>query len=145
MFDRIFVTGGAEFIRSNFVLQPISQTAGKIINYDKLIYAGNLKNLASLQNDPRHVFVRGDINDAQAFGEALAKYQPEAIVPFAAESHVDRSTADPADFSSNYLISAAPCIQSVKGCFGEDHLSGGPTALRRWHFAGFSALSSSSA
>jgi dTDP-glucose 4,6-dehydratase len=98
MFDRIFVTGGAGFIGSNFVLQLIGQSAGEIINYDKLTYAGNLKNLAGLQHDPRHIFVRGDINDAQALTEALAKYQPEAIVHFAAESHVDRSIAGPAEF-----------------------------------------------
>ena len=65
MFDCIFVTGGAGFIGSNFVLQSICQTGGKIINYDKLTYAGNLKNLVGLQNDPRHVFVRGDVNDAR--------------------------------------------------------------------------------
>jgi len=98
MFDSIFVTGGAGFIGSNFVLQLISQSVGKIINYDKLTYAGNLKNLISLQNNPRHVFVRGDINDAEVLAETLARYQPEAIVHFAAESHVDRSILGPEEF-----------------------------------------------
>lgn len=98
MFDSIFVTGGAGFIGSNFVLRLISQTVGKIINYDKLTYAGNLKNLISLQNNPRHVFVRGDINDAEVLAETLARYQPEAIVHFAAESHVDRSILGPEEF-----------------------------------------------
>jgi dTDP-glucose 4,6-dehydratase len=98
MFDSIFVTGGAGFIGSNFVLQFISQSVGKIINYDKLTYAGNLKNLISLQNNPRHVFVRGDINDAEVLAETLARYQPEAIVHFAAESHVDRSILGPEEF-----------------------------------------------
>ena len=98
MFDCIFVTGGAGFIGSNFVLQLICQTVGKIINYDKLTYAGNLKNLISLQNNPRHVFVRGDINDAEVLAETLARYQPEAIVHFAAESHVDRSILGPEEF-----------------------------------------------
>jgi dTDP-glucose 4,6-dehydratase len=98
MFDCIFVTGGAGFIGSNFVLRLISQTVGKIINYDKLTYAGNLKNLTSLQNDPRHVFVRGDLNDAEALTETLARYQPEAIIHFAAESHVDRSILGPEEF-----------------------------------------------
>jgi dTDP-glucose 4,6-dehydratase len=98
MFNCILVTGGAGFIGSNFVLRLISQTVGKIINYDKLTYAGNLKNLISLQNDPRHVFVRGDINDAEVLAETLARYQPEVIVHFAAESHVDRSILGPEEF-----------------------------------------------
>ena len=98
MFDCIFVTGGAGFIGSNFVLQSICQSGSRIINYDKLTYAGNLKNLVSLQNDARHVFVRGDVNDAGVLAENLAKYQPEAIVHFAAESHVDRSILGPEEF-----------------------------------------------
>jgi dTDP-glucose 4,6-dehydratase len=98
MFDCILVTGGAGFIGSNFVLQSICQTGSRIINYDKLTYAGNLKNLFSLQNDASHVFVRGDVNDAGVMAETLANYQPEAIVHFAAESHVDRSILGPEEF-----------------------------------------------
>ncbi len=98
MTDCIFVTGGAGFIGSNFVLQSICRAGSKTINYDKLTYAGNLKNLISLQSDPRHVFIRGDVNDAEALAETLVKYQPEAIVHFAAESHVDRSILGPEEF-----------------------------------------------
>ncbi len=115
MFDCIFVTGGAGFIGSNFVLQLISQSAGKIINYDKLTYAGNLKNLAGLQHDPRHVFVRGDINDAQALAETLAQYQPQAIVHFAAESHVDRSIAGPAEFIRTNVAGTFQLLEAALG------------------------------
>jgi dTDP-glucose 4,6-dehydratase len=70
----------------------------RVINLDKLTYAGNLANLADLQNDPRHVFVRGDIADAALVGCLLKQHQPQALVHFAAESHVDRSIHGPADF-----------------------------------------------
>ena len=98
MFDCIFVTGGAGFIGSNFVLQSIGRSDGKVVNYDKLTYAGNLKNLVSLRDNSKHVFIRGDINDKAALADALAKHQPQAIVHFAAESHVDRSIVGPEEF-----------------------------------------------
>jgi dTDP-glucose 4,6-dehydratase len=98
MFDSIFVTGGAGFIGSNFVLQSIGRAQGKVVNYDKLTYAGNMKNLASLENNSKHVFIRGDINDRAALADTLAKYQPRAVVHFAAESHVDRSIVGPEEF-----------------------------------------------
>jgi dTDP-glucose 4,6-dehydratase len=69
-----------------------------IVNLDKLTYAGNLGNLASLQGDPRHTFVRGDIRDPELVLELLQRYKPAAVVHFAAESHVDRSISDPAEF-----------------------------------------------
>jgi dTDP-glucose 4,6-dehydratase len=94
----IFVTGGAGFIGSNFVLNWLAQLDESVLNYDKLTYAGNLNNLASLQNDTRHVFVQGDINDTAKFAALLAQYQPRAVVHFAAESHVDRSILDPSAF-----------------------------------------------
>jgi dTDP-glucose 4,6-dehydratase len=94
----IFVTGGAGFIGSNFVLNWLEQSDETVLNYDKLTYAGNLNNLASLQNDPRHIFVQGDINDTEKFAALLAQHQPRAVVHFAAESHVDRSIHDPSAF-----------------------------------------------
>src|SRR5574343_210150 len=94
----IFVTGGAGFIGSNFVLDWLAQSDEPVINYDKLTYAGNLNNLASLKNDSRHIFVRGDICDQAQVLALFRQHQPRAIVHFAAESHVDRSIHGPGEF-----------------------------------------------
>jgi dTDP-glucose 4,6-dehydratase len=98
MNDTVLVTGGAGFIGSNFVLDWMEAGPGKLINLDKLTYAGNLRNLARLENDPRHVFVRGDICDAELVRRLLAEHAPRAVVNFAAESHVDRSITGPEAF-----------------------------------------------
>ncbi len=98
MQDAILVTGGAGFIGSNFVLKWIESTGTPVINLDLMSYAGNAENLASLEGDPRHMLVRGDICDAALVGSLLRDHQPRAIVHFAAESHVDRSIASPGAF-----------------------------------------------
>ncbi len=95
---KILVTGGAGFIGSNFVLDWIASTEGTVINLDKLTYAGNLDNLRGLDGNPRHIFVRGDIGDRELVRKLLAEHEPQAIVNFAAESHVDRSIRGPEDF-----------------------------------------------
>ena len=94
----LLVTGGAGFIGSNFVLSTVAQTGEAVLNLDKLTYAGNLKNLAALEGDARHVFVQGDICDRTLVRRLLAERRPRAIVHFAAESHVDRSIEGPAEF-----------------------------------------------
>jgi len=94
----ILVTGGAGFIGSNFVLEWLAQSDEPVVNVDKLTYAGNLNNLASLRDDTRHVFVHADICDSDKMQELLSTYKPTAIVHFAAESHVDRSIHGPAEF-----------------------------------------------
>lgn len=94
----ILVTGGAGFIGSNFILDWIAGEQTPVINLDKLTYAGNLNNLADLQDDARHVFVQGDICDSALVGRLLREHKPRAIVHFAAESHVDRSIHGPAEF-----------------------------------------------
>ena len=94
----ILVTGGAGFIGSNFVVDWLAAESAPVVNLDKLTYAGNPDNLASIRNDARHVFVKGDINDRALVGTLLRQHQPQAIVHFAAESHVDRSIHGPADF-----------------------------------------------
>jgi dTDP-glucose 4,6-dehydratase len=98
MRDCILVTGGAGFIGSNFVLNWIAAEGSPVVNLDLLTYAGNAANLESLQPDPRHQLVRGDICDAGAVASVLREHQPRAIVHFAAESHVDRSIASPDAF-----------------------------------------------
>ncbi len=94
----ILVTGGAGFIGANFVLDWLASSDEPVINLDKLTYAGNPDNLASLAGDARHVFVQGDIGDRGLLTSLLHRYQPRAIVHFAAESHVDRSIHGPGDF-----------------------------------------------
>jgi dTDP-glucose 4,6-dehydratase len=93
---RLLVTGGAGFIGSAFVRMMLGgKTATRLINYDKLTYAGNLENLVSIADDPRYRFVHGDICDAKLVNEVVAEERPDVIVNFAAESHVDRSILSP--------------------------------------------------
>jgi dTDP-glucose 4,6-dehydratase len=94
----ILVTGGAGFIGANFVHHWIAAEGAGVVVLDKLTYAGNPENLAALARDPRHVFVKGDINDRPLVARLLREHRPQAIVHFAAESHVDRSIHGPADF-----------------------------------------------
>ncbi len=98
MQNTIIVTGGAGFIGSNFVLQWLEQETTHVVNLDRLTYAGNPGNLASLHGDMRHHFVPGDICDRALVARLLQEYTPSAIVHFAAESHVDRSIAGPEEF-----------------------------------------------
>jgi len=98
MQDRILVTGGAGFIGSNFILQRLRDDQASILNLDKLTYAGNLQNLKSIASHPRYEFVQGDIGDRDHVRRLLQKYEPRAIVHFAAESHVDRSIRRPEEF-----------------------------------------------
>ena len=94
----ILITGGAGFIGSNFVLDWLRLGDEPVVNLDALTYAGNLRNLATLAGDARHVFVQGDIGDRALLDKLLAEHGPRAIVNFAAESHVDRSILGPAAF-----------------------------------------------
>jgi dTDP-glucose 4,6-dehydratase len=96
--NTILVTGGAGFIGGCFVRQCIAEQTCRVVNFDKLTYAGNLDSLASVEEDPRYAFVQGDIADQADVDRVLAKYDPTAIVHFAAESHVDRSIDGPAEF-----------------------------------------------
>lgn len=114
MTNCILVTGGAGFIGSNFVLDWLAQSDERVVNLDKLSYAGNLENLTSLENNPRHVFVRGDIGDAPLVTDLLTKYRPRAIVNFAAESHVDRSIHGPEAFVQNNIVGTFRLLEAVR-------------------------------
>jgi dTDP-glucose 4,6-dehydratase len=110
----ILVTGGAGFIGANFVLDWFAQHGEPLVNLDKLTYAGNLRSLAPLAGDARHVFVRGDIGDAAAVGTLLARYRPRAIVNFAAETHVDRSIRGPGAFVDTNIVGTFALLECVR-------------------------------
>ncbi len=115
----ILVTGGAGFIGSNFVLDWLAQSDEKIINLDKLTYAGNLQNLSSLSKDTRHIFVQGDIGNTQLVSQILAQYQPRAIINLAAESHVDRSIHGPEDFIQTNILGTFHLLEAVRAYWNE--------------------------
>lgn len=110
----ILVTGGAGFIGANFVLDWLARADEPVLNLDKLTYAGNLENLASLKEDKRHVFVQGDIGDSALLNSLLSQYRPRAVVNFAAESHVDRSIHGPEDFIQTNVVGSLRLLQSVR-------------------------------
>ena len=110
----ILVTGGAGFIGANFVLDWLAHHDEPVINVDKLTYAGNLENLASLQGDVRHIFVQADIGDSAVIGQLLAQHQPRAVVNFAAESHVDRSIHGPEDFIQTNVVGTFRLLEAVR-------------------------------
>ncbi len=111
----ILVTGGAGFIGSNFVLDWLAQSEEPVVNLDKLTYAGNLENLASLKNDPLHIFVQGDIGDSALLDQLLAEHKPRAIINFAAESHVDRSIHGPGEFIQTNVVGTYQLLESARG------------------------------
>ena len=110
----ILVTGGAGFIGANFVLDWLASVGEPVVNLDKLTYAGNLENLASLQGDQRHVFVQADIADSERVRDLLVQHQPRAVVNFAAESHVDRSIHGPEDFIQTNIVGTFRLLETVR-------------------------------
>jgi dTDP-glucose 4,6-dehydratase len=111
---KILVTGGCGFIGSNFVHQQINNTDNTILNFDKLTYAGNPDNLSSIEQNPRYSFVQGDICDTALVSETISEFQPEAVVHFAAESHVDRSIDGPMDFVNTNIIGTATLLNATR-------------------------------
>ena len=107
------VTGGAGFIGGNFVLEAV-RLGHRVINLDALTYAGNLQTLASIENDPNHVFVHGDIGDRELVDRLLAEHQPDAVLNFAAESHVDRSIDGPGAFIQTNVVGTLALLESVR-------------------------------
>ena len=114
----LLVTGGAGFIGSNFVLDWLAQSDEPVITLDKLTYAGNRENLASLDGDARHVFVQGDIGDFELVSRLLAEHRPRAVVNFAAESHVDRSIHGPGEFIQTNIVGTFQLLEAVRAYWG---------------------------
>jgi len=115
----ILVTGGAGFIGSNFILDWLAASNEPVVNLDRLTYAGNLENLASLDSDPRHLFVRGDIGDAALVAALLRQHRPRAILHFAAESHVDRSIHAPGDFVQTNVQGTCTLLEAARAHVAE--------------------------
>ena len=109
----LFVTGGAGFIGANFVLQAVADGL-RIVNLDKLTYAGNPDTLASLASSPLHVFVHGDIGDRELVSRLLREHRPDAIINFAAESHVDRSIDGPAEFVQTNVVGTLGLLECAR-------------------------------
>src|SRR4249919_3606740 len=107
------VTGGAGFIGGNFVLEAVARGI-RVINLDALTYAGNRDTLSSLDDHPGHVFVHGDIGDAALVRSLLAEHRPQAIVNFAAESHVDRSIDGPAAFVQTNVVGTLTLLEAAR-------------------------------
>lgn len=110
----ILVTGGAGFIGSNFVLDWLAQSDEVVVNLDALTYAGNRENLILLASDSRHIFVHDSIANTSVVAALLARYQPRAVINFAAESHVDRSIHGPADFIQTNIVGTFHLLEAVR-------------------------------
>lgn len=111
---QILVTGGMGFIGSNYILKARQSNWGRIINLDKLTYASNPKTLDGLANDSGYLFHRGDIGDTQQIPRLLEQYQPDAIVHFAAETHVDRSISNPIVFIETNVVGTLNLLEATK-------------------------------
>jgi len=112
---KFLVTGCAGFIGSNFIYYMLGKYDDiQIVNLDKLTYAGNLENLKGVEGDARHIFVQGDIGDKELVAGLIAKYDPDYIINFAAESHVDRSIANPEIFVETNVLGTVNLLQRAK-------------------------------
>jgi dTDP-glucose 4,6-dehydratase len=114
MQNLLFVTGGAGFIGSNFVLDWVETESARVVNLDSLTYAGNPSNLSEIMHSPQHELVVGSINDTNLVSSLLKKHEPRAIVHFAAESHVDRSIHGPEAFIETNVVGTFRLLQCVK-------------------------------
>ena len=113
----VLVTGGAGFIGSCFVRQWLAEETDRVVNLDKLTYAGNLDSLESVENNARHLFVHGDIGDRTLVARLLDEHRPHAIINFAAESHVDRSIDGPADFVHTNVVGTFTLLEAARAYY----------------------------
>lgn len=109
----LLVTGGAGFIGGNFVLGALRDSNCTVINLDKLTYAGNVDTLAAVADNPRHIFVQGDIGDRALVDRLLQEHRCDAVVNFAAESHVDRSIDGPAEFVQTNVVGTLTLLEGT--------------------------------
>src|SRR6188474_3201100 len=118
---RLLVTGGAGFIGANFVLQQFAERADveRLVNLDRLTYAGNLASLRPVEKEPRHVFVEGDIGDGDLVAQLLAEHAIDAVVNFAAESHVDRSIDGPEAFVQTNVVGTLRLLQAARAYWNQ--------------------------
>ncbi|WP_350447228.1 dTDP-glucose 4,6-dehydratase [Pseudomonas solani] len=110
----ILITGGAGFIGSALVRHLLNETDHEVLNLDKLTYAGNLESLASVADNPRYQFLKADIADSDTVNAALQRFQPDAIMHLAAESHVDRSIDGPAEFIQTNIVGTYALLESAR-------------------------------
>src|ERR1044071_1966116 len=118
----LLVTGGCGFIGSNFVRQRLSEKGSpltRLVNLDALTYAGNPANLSDLAGDPRYVFAHGDIGDTTLVSQLLSQYEIDAVVNFAAESHVDRSIDSPEPFIQTNVTGTLRLLNCAKQYWGK--------------------------
>lgn len=116
---RILITGGAGFIGSALTRHLLNHTEHQVLNLDKLTYAGNLESLASVADNPRYRFVQADIADSAAVSQALAEFQPDAIMHLAAESHVDRSIDGPAAFIQTNIVGTYALLEATRSYWSQ--------------------------
>ena len=112
--DTILVTGGAGFIGGCFVRQWVEEERDVVVNLDALTYAGNLDSLEAVDDNPRHVFVHGDIGDSRLIARLLAEHRPRAVINFAAESHVDRSIDSPSSFVETNVLGSFRLLEAIR-------------------------------
>lgn len=115
----ILITGGAGFIGGNFALDWCADSDEAIVNLDALTYAGNLDTLTSLKNNPKHIFVHGDIGDKDLVARLLSEHKPRAVLNFAAESHVDRSIHGPSDFIQTNVVGTFNLLEAVRAYWND--------------------------
>ena len=110
---KIFITGGCGFIGSNFILKSFESNHNKILNFDKLTYAGNTNNLKNIENNTNYKFVNGDICNSKFLLNTIIDFQPDIILHFAAESHVDRSINDYTNFIETNIVGTANLLNAT--------------------------------
>ncbi|MGE6793983.1 dTDP-glucose 4,6-dehydratase [Pseudomonas guineae] len=115
----IFITGGAGFIGSALIRHLLNGTEHQVLNLDKLTYAGNLESLASVAHHPRYSFLQADIADSAVVSQALAEFQPDAIMHLAAESHVDRSIDGPSDFIQTNIVGTYALLEATRSYWSQ--------------------------
>ena len=131
--QRILITGGFGFIGSNFVLKQVQKFKNKCLILDKLTYAGNIENLAPIADEPNYQFIEGDICDAPLIADTIHSFQPNAIVHFAAESHVDRSIDSPMEFIRTNIVGTATLLDAALEYWQEINNKGRDLSFRFLH------------